>query len=230
MYLAPKKKSTSTFFCGVPTPNAGDLQKVTPSKKIEVGFLLIVVYIPKKKDTKMSSKISKMKCYHCSGQHKQSKCGQFGRDNTLAQLLVFQKDICYNIETIPKQILRMSVNKLEMGVEVNGQFVKPENDWRSKPLNCFTKKQLIARYDKLTKSIDKQVEKIAEKKRAEKQESEDVCPICLDSLSDKKLCTSPCGHTFCSDCFIRNITSDISANKNASSCPCCRSLVIPFYT
>ena len=160
-----------------------------------------------------------MKCYHCGGQHKQSKCGQFVRDNTMAQLLVYS--------------LRMSVNKLEIGIIWHDEIVKPENDWRSKPLSSFTKKQLIDRHYKLTKSIDKQIEQIeqiVEKNRAEKQETDDVCPICLDSLSDKKLCTSPCGHTFCSDCFIRNITSDMSANKNASSCPCCRSLVIPLIT
>jgi len=168
-----------------------------------------------------------MKCHHCGGQHKQSKCGQFVRDNTMANLLVYSNGFLHNIAAVPKQILRMSVNKLEMGIIWHGEVVKPENDWRSKPLSCFTKKQLIDRYYKLTKSIDKQIDKI-EKEAAEKQEQEeDVCPICLDSLSDKKLCTSPCGHTFCSDCFIRNITSDMSANKNASSCPCCRSLVIP---
>lgn len=175
----------------------------------------------------MSVKNSKMKCYHCGGQHKQSKCGQFIRDTTMAKLLVYQSGACYDIGSIPKQIIRISVSKLETGVYVGStnQFVKPENECRGKPLNCFTKKQLTDRYYKLTKSIDEQVKKI-NKELAEKQE-QDVCPICLDSLSDKKLCTSPCGHTFCSDCFIRNITADISANKRASSCPCCRSLVVP---
>jgi len=176
----------------------------------------------------MSSKISKMKCHHCGGQHKQSKCGQFVRDNTMAQLLVHNSAYCYNIAAIPKQILRMSVNKLEMGIIWHGEVVKPENDWRSKPLSNFTKKQLIDRHSKLVKSIDKQIDKIVEKELAEKQEQEeDTCPICLDNLSGKKKCTSLCGHTFCSDCFIRNIATDISSNKNASSCPCCRSVVIP---
>ena len=173
----------------------------------------------------MSVKISKMKCHHCGGPHKQSKCGQFVRDNTMAQLLVHQNGSCYNMAAIPKQILRMSVNILETGVWKYDELITPVNDWRSKPLSSFTKKQLTDRYYKLTKSIDEQVKKI-NKELAEKQE-QDVCPICLDSLSDKKLCTSPCGHTFCSDCFIRNITADISANKRASSCPCCRSLVVP---
>jgi len=174
----------------------------------------------------MSVKNSKMKCHHCGGPHKQSKCGQFDRDNTMAQLLV-RNNSCFNISAIPKQVLRIAINKLEMGVyvESNNHIVKPENNFRSKPLNCFTKKQLINRYYKLTKSIDEQVDKI-DKELAEKQEL-DVCPICLDNLCDKKVCTSPCGHTFCSDCFIRNITADISANKRASSCPCCRSLVVP---
>jgi hypothetical protein len=206
------------------------LTKSDLRKKIEVILQTEADTSSKHKDTKMSSKISKMKCYHCGGQHKQSKCGQFARDSTMAQLLVYNSGSCYNIAAVPKQILRISVNRLEMGIFWHGEIVKPENDWRSKPLSSFTKKQLIDRHYKLTKSIDKQIEQIVEKNRAEKQETDDVCPICLDSLSDKKLCTSPCGHTFCSDCFIRNITSDMSANKNASSCPCCRSLVIPLIT
>ena len=183
----------------------------------------------------MSSKISQMKCRHCGGPHKQSKCGQFIRDDTMASLLTQRtsRDITGNIAAIPKQILRMSVNKLELGIYIGNTYLKPENDWRSKPLNSFTKKQLISRYYKLAKDYDKQTDKTdkeaAAAAAAENQE-QDVCPICLDSLSDKKLCTSPCGHTFCSDCFIRNITSDMSANKNASSCPCCRSLVIPLIT
>ena len=174
----------------------------------------------------MSSKISQMKCHHCGGSHKQSKCGQFIRDNAMASLLTQRVSRMCNIAAIPKQILRMSVNKLETGLYVGDIFIKPENDWRSKPLSNFTKKQLISRYYKLAKYYDEQTDK-ADNEAAEKQESEDVCPICLDSLSDKKLCTSLCGHTFCSDCFIRNITIDISSNKNASSCPCCRSIVIP---
>ena len=173
-----------------------------------------------------------MKCRHCGGPHKQSKCGQFIRDDAMASLLTQRVSRMCNIAAIPKQILRMSVNKLETGLYVDNTFIKPTNDWRSKPLNSFTKKQLISRYYKLAKDYDEQTDKIdkeATAAAAENQE-QDVCPICLDNLSDKKLCTSPCGHTFCSDCFIRNITSDISANKNASSCPCCRSLVIPLVT
>ena len=175
----------------------------------------------------MSVKISKMKCHHCGGPHKQSKCGQFIRDSTMAQLLTQRasRSITGNIAAIPKHILRMSVNNLELGMYVSDTYLKPTINTRSKPLNSFTKKQLIDRYYKLAKDYDEQVDKI-DKELAFQQE-QDVCPICLDSLTDKKLCTSPCGHTFCSDCFIRNITADISANKRASSCPCCRSLVVP---
>jgi hypothetical protein len=168
-----------------------------------------------------------MKCHHCGGSHKQSKCGQFIRDDTMSQLLICQSSSRINIAAVPKHILRMSVNKLETGMYIDNKYIKPENDWRSKPLSNFTKKQLISRYYKLAKYYDEQTEKV-DKEAAEKQEQEeDICPICLDSLSGKKLCTSLCGHTFCSDCFIRNITTDISSNKNASSCPCCRSVVIP---
>jgi hypothetical protein len=101
-----------------------------------------------------------MKCHHCGGSHKQSKCGQFIRDDTMSQLLICQSSSRINIAAVPKHILRMSVNKLETGMYIDNKYIKPENDWRSKPLSNFTKKQLISRYYKLAKYYDEQTEKV----------------------------------------------------------------------
>jgi len=108
----------------------------------------------------MSSKISKPLCLYCLGPHKQNKCGQFIRDDAVAELLAhcFGRDC--NPNTVSKNILRMTINKIEMGIYYCGKIVKPENDWRSKPLNKFTKKQLIYRYCKISADIDRQVDEL----------------------------------------------------------------------
>tara|TARA_X000000368_G_C22750474_1_gene588150 strand:- start:257 stop:547 length:291 start_codon:yes stop_codon:yes gene_type:complete len=62
----------------------------------------------------------------------------------------------------------------------------------------------------------------AERQEAERQETEqNVCPICLDPLENQAQCTAPCGHTFCSLCFMRNISTELSRGHTAK-CPCCR--------
>lgn len=45
------------------------------------------------------------------------------------------------------------------------------------------------------------------------------CNICFDDIVQDKLVNTPCGHTFCCDCFFHWM-------KENYTCPCCRTLVI----
>ena len=45
------------------------------------------------------------------------------------------------------------------------------------------------------------------------------CNICFDDIKPNMLVNTPCGHTFCSDCFFEWM-------KENYTCPCCRTLVI----
>jgi len=51
--------------------------------------------------------------------------------------------------------------------------------------------------------------------------SED-CPICYDKLGDA-VCTTKCGHKFCTDCFVQTIRR----LPQGACCPMCRASLIP---
>ena len=139
---------------------------------------------------------------------------------------------------ISKNILRLAVTLLEYGRRysntiIGGVVVRPSTQ-RSKPLCKFTKGQLVRRIVQISTDFNSQINTIvarkrqeaerheAERQEAERQEAEqNVCPICLDPLVNQAQCTSPCGHTFCSPCFVRNISTELSRG-NTARCPCCR--------
>ena len=45
------------------------------------------------------------------------------------------------------------------------------------------------------------------------------CNICFDNIKPNMLVNTPCGHSFCSECFFEWM-------KENYTCPCCRTLVI----
>jgi len=45
------------------------------------------------------------------------------------------------------------------------------------------------------------------------------CPICFEVIGEKNYCKTDCGHIFCFKCIL-------TAFRNNSSCPCCRSELI----
>ena len=96
---------------------------------------------------------------------------------------------------------------------------------RNKPLCKFTKCQLIRRLVQISTDFAEQVDTIIarkERQEVERQEAEqNACPICLDPLENQAQCTSPCGHTFCSSCFVTHLSNELSRG-NTAKCPCCR--------
>ena len=129
-----------------------------------------------------------------------------------------------HLPDISKNILRLAVNLLEYGRSyrnnIVGSIVLQPRTQRSKPLCKFTKGQLIRRIVQISTDFNSQINTITAQK--ERQEAEqNVCPICLDPLGNQAQCTSPCGHTFCSPCFVRNISNELSRGHTAR-CPCCR--------
>ena len=138
-----------------------------------------------------------------------------------------------HLPDISKNILRLAVKLLEYGRRYSnnivGSIVLQPRTQRSKPLCKFTKGQLVRRIVQISTDFNSQINTItarkrqeAERQEAERQEAEqNVCPICLDPLVNQAQCTSPCGHTFCSHCFVRNISTELSRG-NTARCPCCR--------
>jgi len=155
-----------------------------------------------------------------------------------------------HLPDISKNILRLAVNLLEYGRSYSnnivGSIVLQPRTQRSKPLCKFTKGQLVRRIVQISTDFNSQINTItaqkerqeaerqeAERQEAERQEAErqqeatqnDCCPICLDPLENQAQCTSPCGHTFCSPCFVKNISMELSRGHTAR-CAYCRTTTI----
>ena len=200
------------------------------------GVLTNIVSIQKL--SSMSSQNFKKACAYCSGNHtKVSKCAQYCRDNSLAEYITCIDLTCKEKQNmlpgIPKNILRLAVNLFENGKPCKS--VKDVSVWlvprtqRNKPLCKFTKCQLIRRLVQISTDFAEQVDTIIarkERQEVERQEAEqNACPICLDPLENQAQCTSPCGHTFCSPCFVKNISMELSRGHTAR-CAYCRTTTI----
>ena len=153
------------------------------------------------------------------------------QDVALAEYLI--SDLTCNwkqhLPDISKNILRLAVNLLEYGRSyrnnIVGSIVLQPRTQRSKPLRKFTKGQLIRRIVQISTDFGSQINTITAQKEREEAEQNDCCPICLDPLENQAQCTSPCGHTFCSPCFVKNISMELSRGHTAK-CAYCRTTTI----
>ena len=134
-----------------------------------------------------------------------------------------------HLPDISKNILRLAVNLLEYGRSYRnntvGSIVLQSRTQRSKPLCKFTKCQLIRRIVRISTDFNSQINTITAQKERQEAEQNDCCPICLDPLENQAQCTSPCGHTFCSPCFVKNISMELSRGHTAR-CAYCRTTTI----
>ena len=91
----------------------------------------------------------------------------------------------------------------------------------TKPLSKHTKLQLERLYVRIMKRIIHIFVEIRYDEKKYMKEEEEQCPICLESTKDKKICTTTCGHSFCSPCFFTTMQSQIE-QRGKSTCPLCR--------
>ena len=85
-------------------------------------------------------------------------------------------------------------------------------------LNQEKEKLICAIVDRYNKNKE-EVEKLRNKQSVNTNED---CPICYDELGDA-VCTTKCGHKFCTDCFVQTIRR----LPQGACCPMCRASLIP---
>ena len=85
-------------------------------------------------------------------------------------------------------------------------------------LNQDKEKLINAIVDRYNKN-KKEVEELRNKQSVDTSEE---CPICYDKLGDA-VCTTKCGHKFCTDCFVQTIRR----LPQGACCPMCRASLIP---
>ena len=201
-----------------------------PIKKLKLGDVLTNIVSIQKLNS-MSSTNFKKPGSNCS--NNDTKVGKHVRsrqDVALAEYLISDLTCKWkqHLPDISKNILRLAVNLLEYGRSYSnnivGSIVLQPRTQRSKPLCKFTKGQLIRRIVQISTDFSSQINTITAQK--ERQEAEqNVCPICLDPLGNQAQCTSPCGHTFCSPCFVKNISMELSRGHTAR-CAYCRTTTV----
>ena len=85
-------------------------------------------------------------------------------------------------------------------------------------LNQEKEKLICAIVDRYNKNKE-EVEELRKKQSVNTNED---CPICYDELGDA-VCTTKCGHKFCTDCFVLTIRR----LPQGACCPMCRASLIP---
>jgi len=88
-------------------------------------------------------------------------------------------------------------------------------------LNQDKEKLVNAMVDRYNKN-KKVVEELRNKQSVDTNED---CPICYDKLGDA-VCTTKCGHKFCTDCFVQTFLSGLPT-RVGPCCPMCRASIMP---
>lgn len=88
-------------------------------------------------------------------------------------------------------------------------------------LNQDKEKLIDAMVDRYNKN-KKVVEELRNKQSVDTNED---CPICYDKLGDS-VCTTKCGHKFCTDCFVQTFLSGLRT-PTGPCCPMCRASIMP---
>jgi hypothetical protein len=120
-------------------------------------------------------------------------------------------------------------------VEINRPELFSSKD-ASKPISKMTNNQLgfaceaklqeLVQMDRMM-MIERRI--MIERQRAHaRAESAKTCPICIEPIGQNgqngqktESCTTVCGHTFCTPCFLRLLNSGYAQVK----CPCCRLVI-----
>jgi len=85
-------------------------------------------------------------------------------------------------------------------------------------LNQEKEKLICAIVDRYNKNK----EVLEEFRKKQSVDTSEDCPICYDELGDA-VCTTKCGHKFCTDCFVQTIRR----LPQGACCPMCRASLIP---
>ena len=166
-------------------------------------------------------------CYYCNSKHHNIRqCNVDWRDflwwdGMFDHEVGYMGEInCNNLWSLKKKTL-MRIACLENVSRV--QKITPDG----RNLTCYPvniklnqekEKLICAIVDRYNKNKE-EVEKLRKKQSVDTSED---CPICYDELSDA-VCTTKCGHKFCTDCFVQTIRR----LPQGACCPMCRASLIP---
>jgi len=167
------------------------------------------------------------KCGNCNGNcgRKGVKHGCFSRNffvleqffNTPPKYSVgAMNDLRFTIFSLPKELLKQLMGRAKCSM-IQLAHDLPSAGFPN--LSQYTKAKMVSM---TTKNLARVVYQTMCTYYSLVQEKDaTTCAICLESIDNSKpTCTTKCGHTFCTGCFLQLVQR--SQHAALLSCPCCR--------
>ena len=193
-------------------------------------FFYKLVYVQKRQLIMTTiTKAIKPWCQVCNTtKHHGSNCGKvIGYNAILHEFLraILQDPYCDRVYPTAVQYEKQFLKYAIKFLRTNGCF---EAESRTRVYADFEIKELNkASYRLLVSYFNTSLFQVRIKIREIKEQS-NKCPICMDSMQNKKVCTTACGHKFCSGCYHAVLAKELT-NKSEAKCPMCRCVQVSVY-
>ena len=190
-------------------------------KKIDYIYSLLFIIKQKRETLKMSP------CYYCGSKHHTVRqCFVDWREFVVWEDM-FNIEVgywgeinCNTLWSLKKKTL-MRIASLEKVSRVQ----KISQDGRGltcSPVNIKLNQDKEKLINAIVDRYNKNKEVVEELRNKQSVDTAEDCPICYDKLGDA-VCTTKCGHKFCTDCFVLTIRR----LPQGACCPMCRASLIP---
>ena len=169
-------------------------------------------------------------CYYCGSKHHTIReCFVDWRDFVVWEDM-FNYDVgymgeinCNTLWSLKKKTL-MRIASLENVSRVQ----KISQDGRGltcSPVNIKLNQDKEKLINAIVDRYNKNKEVVEEIRNKQSVDTNEDCPICYDKLGDA-VCTTKCGHKFCTDCFVQTFLSGLPT-RVGPCCPMCRASIMP---
>lgn len=166
-------------------------------------------------------------CYYCNSKHHNIRqCNVDWRDflwwdGMFDHEVGYMGEInCNNLWSLKKKTL-MRIACLENVSRI--QKITPDGrNLTCSPVNIKLNQEKGKLIDAIIDRYNKNKKEVEELRNKQSIDTSEECPICYDELGDA-VCTTKCGHKFCTDCFVQIIRK----LPQGACCPMCRASLIP---
>jgi len=169
-------------------------------------------------------------CYYCGSKHHTIRqCNVDWRDFVVWEDMFnidvgYMAEINYNSLWSLKKKTLMRIASLENVSRV--QNITPDDIIITcSPVNIKLNQEKGKLIDAIVDRYNKNKEVVHKFRNKQSVDTNEDCPICYDKLGDA-VCTTKCGHKFCTDCFVQTFLSGIRTSGDPC-CPMCRASMMP---
>lgn len=166
-------------------------------------------------------------CYYCNSKHHNIRqCNVDWRDflwwdGMFDHEVGYMGEINCNLLWSLKKKTLMRIACLENVSRV--QNIPPgSRNLACSPVNIKLNQEKGKLIDAIVDRYNKNKKEVEELRNKQSVDTNEDCPICYDKLGDA-VCTTKCGHKFCTDCFVQTIRR----LPYAPCCPMCRASLLP---